>query len=573
MLAHGLCGRPPFTMQLRPRQVEFVDACVGNLKEHGNTLGIAPTGAGKTVMLSAVAKAMGGRILIVQHRDELVSQNRATFERVSPNTPTDLYTASRKRWSEGATFTMVQTLSRPDNLATMPAMDLVIIDEAHHVAARSYTDIINHARAINPNVRLFGVTATPQRGDKKAIVKVFSNVADKIELGELIAAGFLVKPRFFVIDCDLEEKLKQAKTSTDDFNMEEAGVIMNSQVVNDRVIEEWRKVADGRKTVVFCSTVAHSQDVMAAFNAAGILANEVNGDMPDGLRKSVIEDFDKSRFTVLVNVAVLTEGWDCQDVSCVILLRPCSFKSTMIQMIGRGLRKVDPERYPGVIKSDCIVLDFGYSVRAHGTIEVDSKLNKEDLATGIAPTRECPECGVTVPLGSKECPVCGKCLISEKTEGEEKDKLSAFVMTEIDLLSTSPYKWQEIFDGAVVMANGITAWACVLRYKGTWYALGRIDGSTKVRILAASGQDERMEVLSSADDFLRNFGDKDACKKTKRWLTEPATDKQLACLDLGGRINFGVTKYMASCMMTWKYNEARILDAVTDFHLKTIKRK
>lgn len=565
MLAHGLCGRPPFPMQLRPRQVEFVDSCIERLKEYGNTLGIAPTGAGKTVMLSAVAKAMGGRTLIIQHRDELVSQNRATFLRVAPGVQTDLFTAARKRWSEGVTFSMIQTLCRPDNLETMPAMDLVIIDEAHHVAARSYAMVVEKAKALNPDVKIFGVTATPHRGDKKVIVKTFNNVADMIELGELINSGFLVKPRFFVIDCDLEDELKKAKTSTDDFDMEEAGRIMNSKVVNDRVIEEWKKNAGGRKTVIFCSTVAHSQDVMAAFNAAGISAREVNGDMPDAERKQVIEDFDKSKFLVMVNVAVLTEGWDCQDVSCVVLLRPCSFKGTMIQMIGRGLRKVDPERYPGVVKSDCIVLDFGYSLRAHGSIEVDPRIKKEDeSSTGEPPLKQCPECQTIVPLGSKVCPMCGTELTSAPKD--EKQDLEAFVMTEINLLSMSPYKWQPMFDNTVQMANGITAWACIFQHGQVWFAFGKSENMTNVRLIAAGGPDGKIAVLSSADDFLRDYGDREACLKTKRWLQEPATPKQLQYLDLNGKMVFGMTKYLASCLMTWKFNEQRILWGVLDFH-------
>lgn len=558
-------------MQLRPRQVEFVDNCVARLKEHGNTLGIAPTGAGKTVMLSAVAKAMGGRTLIIQHRDELVSQNRATFQRVAPEIQTDLYTAARKRWSEGVTFSMVQTLCRPDNLDTMPAMDLVIIDEAHHVAARSYAHIIERAKTINPNVKLFGVTATPQRGDKRVLVNTFNNVADMIELGELINAGFLVKPRFFVIDCDLEDQLKKVKKTAEDFDMQEAAVIMNSQVVNDRVIEEWKKNADGRKTVIFCSTIEHSMDVTEAFTKAGVEARFVNGEMSDGARRQVIEDFDKSRFLVMVNVAVLTEGWDCQDVSCVMLLRPCSFKSTMIQMIGRGLRKVDPERYPGVVKSDCVVLDFGYSLRAHGTIEVDPKLKKEEDKPGEAPIKQCPECGVIVNLGAIVCPICGAELVKEKPPAE-KEQLSDFVMTEIDLLNLSPYKWQSMFDDTVTMANGITAWACVFNHGGIWFAVGRIEDAPKVRVLAAAGGENKLAAMSSADDFLRDHGDRDASRKTKRWLTEPASDKQLKCLDMAGGMVFGMTKYLASCLMTWKFNEQRIMWAVLDFHKLSKKR-
>ena len=110
---------------------------------------------------------------------------------------------------------------------------------------------------------------------------------------------------------------------------------------------------------------------------------------------------------VIVNVAVLTEGWDHPPTSCVVLLRPSSYKSTMIQMVGRGLRIVDPEEHPGIVKTDCVVLDFGTSSLIHGTLEQDVDLNGK-LDPGDAPTKACPGCGADIPLAATECPLCGE---------------------------------------------------------------------------------------------------------------------------------------------------------------------
>jgi DNA repair protein RadD len=546
-------------MQLRPRQRDFVKRCIDALDKDGNTLGVAPTGAGKTVMLSAVAREVGGRTLVLQHRDELVAQNRATFKAVAPGISTDLYTADRKRWSDGVTFGMVQTLSRPDNLVTVPFLDLLVIDEAHHVAANSYKSVIQAARNINPRLKVFGVTATPQRGDRRGLSETFSNVADIISLSELISTGFLVKPRFFVIDCDIRDDLAKVKVTTNDFDMNEVAAIMDKQVVTNRVLDEWTAKAGGRKTVMFCSTVAHAEHVADFFKTTGHKADIIHGEMPDGERRRVLRAFDKGEIQVLVNVAVLTEGWDCQDVSCVVLLRPCSYKSTMIQMIGRGLRKVDPDRYPGVIKSDCIVLDFGYSILAHGSIDTDVCLTPEPG------NKKCPECQTKLPAGALECPVCGyEFPIAADVEDDEdepdveidkmKMPLSHFNMTEVHLMDMSPYRWQDLFDGAVVMANGLTAWACLVNYNDKWYVCGRAEGAA-ARLIYAT--DDKVTALASADDFLRQAGDKDASRKTKRWLSEPATDKQLQLLDLTG-MQFGMTKYLASCLITWKFNERDI---------------
>jgi superfamily II DNA or RNA helicase len=543
-------------MQLRPRQKDFVRRCIDAMARTGNTLGVAPTGAGKTVMLSAVTKEIGGRTLVLQHRDELVAQNRATFRAVAPQIETDLYTAGRKAWSNGVTFGMIQTLSRPDNLASMPKLDLVVIDEAHHVAAASYKAVLKAAREINPKVKVFGVTATPQRGDHLALVDAFTNIADIITLTELISSGFLVKPRFFVIDCNIQEELSRVKVTTNDFDMAEVAEVMDKQVVTDRVIDEWRSKAGSRKTVIFCSTVAHAEHVMAAFTAAGVTSDLIHGELADGARRKVLTRFDKGEIQVLVNVAVLTEGWDCQDVSCVVLLRPCSYKSTMIQMIGRGLRKVDPERYPGVVKSDCVVLDFGYSILTHGSIDTEATIT-QDREQGDARIKPCPGCGVELPMGVSECPICGFAPEPEEEMGIKLPKmpLSSFKMTEIHLMDLSPYRWQDMFDGAVTMANGITAWACLVNHGDQWYSVARFEGG-RAKILQIT--DDKISALASADDFLRVHGDKDAARKTKRWLSEPASDKQLAHLDLAGSVPFGMTKYLASCLMTWRFNERDI---------------
>jgi superfamily II DNA or RNA helicase len=493
------------------------------------------------------------RALVLQHRDELVAQNRATFRRVEPDVATDLYAADRKRWSDGVTFAMVQTLCREDNLGTMPAMDLVVIDEAHHVAADSYVRIVDKARELNPDVRILGVTATPQRADKKALAKVFDNVADVISIKELIDAGNLVRPRTFVIDCGLRSELAEVRKTVADFDMAEVEKVMDKQAVTSRVIAEWKDKAGIRKTVVFCSTVDHAEHVTQAFCDAGIKADIVHGGLSDTARRRALVDFEKDRTQVLVNVAVLTEGYDCQTVSCVVLLRPCSFRSTMIQMIGRGLRKVDPDKHPGVVKSDCIVLDFGYSILTHGGL--DSEVVLEPVK-GKAQMKVCPSCKMEVPLGVATCPACDHIfdgVARRQKEAEEKGILEDFSLTEVEILEMSPFKWEVFWDGIVTIASAMTAWACVVQHDGKQYAVGGNEGFTGATLIAIS--DDRLQAIASADDYLREHGDKDASRKSKRWLTEPPSDKQLAQLGLDPIGAMGMTKYRATCALTWKWKE------------------
>lgn len=554
-------------MKLRPRQEDFVRKLCYALAERGNTLGVAPTGAGKTVMLSAAVKqqrvsssklkaGIPYRALVIQHRDELVAQNRSTYKRVDPETPTDVYAADRKRWSEGVTFAMVQTLAREDNLETMPAMDLVVIDEAHHVAAESYIKIINKVRELNPNVRILGVTATPQRADKRALIEVFDNVADVISIKELIEAGNLVRPRVFVIDCGLRGELANVRRTVSDFDMAEVEAIMDKQAVTEKVIAEWQATAGSRKTVAFCSTVAHAQHVCEAFEKAGIRTGIVHGGLSDGARRKALHDFETDKTQFLVNVAVLTEGYDCQTVSCVMLLRPCSYKSTMIQMIGRGLRRVDPERHPGVVKSDCIVLDFGYSMLTHGGLDTDVVL---EPIKGEARTKPCPGCQMNVPLGVSICPTCDYIFDNverRRSEMEERDQLKDFQLTEVEIFELSPFKWELFWDGAVTIANAMSAWACVVQHSGRQYSVGGKEGDAKATLISVT--DDRLQAIAAADDYLREHGDKDASRKSKRWLHEAPSQRQLDLLGLDMMSSIGMSKYRATCELTWKWREKLI---------------
>lgn len=541
-------------MQLRHRQREFVSRVKAALAKHGNTLAVAPTGFGKSCSLSAVGAELGGRGLILQHRDELVDQNRKTFKRVAPSFETDIYTADRKRWSPGVTFAMVQTLAGEDNLESTPSLDWVIVDEAHHVAAETYRRIINKVRERNPKAKVFGVTATPQRGDRKAIIEVFDNVADVVQLSEVIAAGDLVRPRVFVIDCGLRSELAGIKRVSD-FDQQEVEAIMDKAAVTARVIEEWKAKAGDRQTVVFAATVAHAGHVCEAFVAAGVKAAVISGDMGKAERAKVLKDFERGVIQVVLNVAVLTEGWDCQTVSCVILLRKCSYKATMLQMIGRGLRKVDPMRFPGVVKSDCIIMDFGYSILNNGDLNTDVVLAP---VKGKPMTKDCPECGMQVPAGVAACPICDHIfdgVARRQKEAEEAGILEDFTLTEVEILELSPYRWQDMYEGMVMMANAMSAWAVLVLYRDRWHAVGRV-GKDAAVLLAVSP--DKVAVMASADDFLREHGDKDAARKTKRWLTEPASPKQLACLGLENSMFQHKTKYLASCEMTWRFSERDI---------------
>ena len=553
-------------MRLRPRQKLFVERSLSALGTRDNTLGIAPTGAGKTIMLSAVTGEVIGdstaKACVLAHRDELTAQNRDKFGRVNPIITTSVVDATSKSWGGQVTFAMVPTLARERNLAGMPKLDLLVIDEAHHAVADSYRRIIDRVRDANPEARIFGVTATPNRGDKKGLRAVFDNVADQVRLGELIESGHLVPPRTFVIDVGVQDKLRAVRKTVSDFDMSEVAEIMDHAPITEEVIRHWQEKAADRPTVVFCSTVAHAAHVAEAFNAAGIPTGLIHGDLPSEERRNILAAFAKGEIRVITNVAVLTEGFDHPPISCVVLLRPSSYKSTMIQMVGRGLRTVDPAEHPGVVKTDCVVLDFGTSSLTHGTLEQDVDLEGKTTC-GEAPSKTCPACQADIPLASRECPICGELLVED--EGETRDgglggALSGFVMTEIDLLKRSSFEWVDLFDTEdALLATGFSAWGGIFWLEGLWYSIGGARG-VQPQLL---GIGERSVCLAQADDWLNDHETDESAFKTRAWLNQPATEKQLQYLTPAARSDFGLTRYKASALMTFGFNKRAIRGLIT----------
>ncbi|WP_298983361.1 helicase-related protein [uncultured Roseibium sp.] len=573
-------------MLLRPRQEIFVGKSVSALKEHGNTVSIASTGFGKTICLSEV----GGRLfdsgaekgLCMVHRDEINEQNRKKFHRVRPNGITStFFDAKYKDWRGQMVFGMVQSLATSTSLASMPRLDFIEIDEGHHAVADTYLRIIERGYQLNPDMMLFAVTATPKRGDKKGLTRAgFTNVADVVAIPELIISGHLVPPRTSVIDLGVTGELENAKKGKNDFDDDAVAEILNKKPLTDAVIRTWYEKAGERQAIFFCANVKHSKDVCAALQERGIAAGHVDGTTGTEERKKIFDNFRAGRIQVVCNVGVATEGFDAPTCSCVVLLRQQSCHGQYIQMVGRGLRTVDPEEYPNFIKTDCIVLDFGVSTRIHGSLEMEASI--KEIKGGHGQTKLCPSCYSEIPTASRECGICGHEFPAPvRLEGDEKivDEIDQFNMVEFDLLADSTFKWEDIIgDESMMMAAGFNAWAFIGWYNGFWHSVGGISGS-EVKYLTAG---DKTHALAAADDWMRLKESTKGAAKTKRWLTLPPTDKQaellglpktdavdgvLQALSFGNKPKLpshGITRYKASLMLTFRFNKAKIKGLVLE---------
>jgi len=524
-------------MILRDYQKECVEKSVLALKEHDNTLVVAPTGSGKTIILSAIIKELlkehpNYKVLVLAHRNELVTQNREKFSRVCEGVTTSIVNGSSKDWSGQVVFAMEQTVTRENNLCNMPKIDLFVIDEAHHAPADGYVRIINRAKELNDLLLLLGVTATPNRGDKVGLGEVFDNYAYQIGIKTLIVAGHLVRPRTYVSISEqsviAREQLEKLKTNNlGEYNENEVAAILDTEAMNEDVVKYWGEYAEDRKTVVFCSTIAHAKNVYNVFNRFGIAAAMITGETTHEIRQIIFERMNEGVIQVIINVAVLTEGWDYPPISCVVLLRMTSFQSTMIQMVGRGLRTVDQREYSGLVKTDCVILDFGISSILHGTLEQQINLYPKKSEGNEAPTKICPVCSKIVAIRVTVCPECG-----HEFEAKDKTATNIYGMDEIEMLKMSVFSWHRIqidkMPGHCLLAHGFKTWSCVVR-KGEHYLT--ICGSNNSKEYDIETQiiykGDKAVAISKGNDFLYERESEEEAWKSASWRQYPPSDKQI----------------------------------------------
>ena len=342
-------------MELRPYQ-QAAKAAVLDEWDRGvdKTLLVLPTGTGKTIVFSAVteeAVRRGGRVLILAHRGELLEQAADKLEK-----STGLRSSLEKAESSchGSWYRVavgsVQSLQRPSRLDRF-APDYftnIIIDEAHHCLSDGYQRVLEHFSA----AKVLGVTATPDRGDMRSLGQYFETLAYEYTLVQAIRDGYLSPIKALTVPLRLD--LSSVGVQNGDFKVGDLGTALDPYL--DAIADEMLKNCADRKTVVFLPLVKTSKKFRDILNAKGFRAAEVNGESDD--RAEVLRDFEAGKYNVLCNSMLLTEGWDCPSVDCVIVLRPTKIRSLYSQMVGRGTRL-----YPG--KDHLLLLDFLWHTERH----------------------------------------------------------------------------------------------------------------------------------------------------------------------------------------------------------------
>lgn len=352
----------------------------------------AATGSGKTVVAaSIVASSRPLPLLFVAHRIELIDQavrqiQAAGVERVG------VIRADDHRTDYGAS---VQVASKDTLIRRrLPPAEIVIIDECHRAMGAGYQRIISGY----PDAIIIGLSATPWRLDGRALGDTFEALVQTVQYSDLIAQGAIVAP--IVYSTKIDPDLKKVHTRQGDYALDDLEVAMTDAKVLGSVYDEWRAHSDGRHSVVFACTIAHSQAIVARFQAEGVRAAHLDGETPLDERRKILEDLEAGALEVVSNVGVLCEGWDQPSVKCISVARPTQSLSLWMQMAGRSLRP-----WNGITP---IIIDHGKNVDRHGLPHEDRQW---DLLTGVKPKadrvklRTCPACFAIVQ--KNPCEVCG----------------------------------------------------------------------------------------------------------------------------------------------------------------------
>ncbi len=345
----------PAALSLRPYQAESIAAIEGEwAKGARRTLLVLPTGCGKTIVFCKLTEnrvRAGERVLILAHRGELLEQAadkllRATGLRCAVEKAEESCLSSWYRVTVGS----VQSLMREKRLSRFPEdyFGTIVIDEAHHVLSDGYQRVLEHF----PEAKVLGVTATPDRGDMRNLGSVFESLAYEYTLPRAIREGYLCPIRVQTIPLNLD--LRGVGVSGGDFKAGELGSALDPYL--EQIAVEMAQACRERKTVVFLPLIQTSRKFRDILNAHGFRAAEVNGESGD--RAEVLAAFDRGEYNVLCNSMLLTEGWDCPSVDCIVVLRPTKVRSLYCQMIGRGTRL-----HPG--KESLLVLDFLWHTERH----------------------------------------------------------------------------------------------------------------------------------------------------------------------------------------------------------------
>lgn len=441
-------------MQLRWYQEEAVAAVHEHLRTRSDNPCVEiPTGGGKSAVIAAIAsnvvsRSSDGQVVVLAHVKELLEQNMNAIRRVSPDLDVGLYSAGLgyRAFANRVVVAGIQSVSR--KAYKFPDCQLIIVDEAHLIQPKDngrYSEFIRAVRRQNAAVQVVGLTATPYRTSSGPICEkngILNHICYSVGIPRLIADGYLSK---LVSKRGLNLDFTGLHMLAGEFVSSEADGLMGS-VVNEAVEELLRLTIDRQSCLIFCQSTSHAAAVQARLRNRDATCGYVDGKSAD--RAATIADFKSGSLKYLVNINVLTTGFDMPSIDCVALLRPTASPGLYYQMVGRGFRTS-----PG--KSNCLVLDFGGNVERHGPVDAITIRTTASAERSREPmAMPCPSCANLIAINSAICPDCSAVLREPVAVTHNGTAGDAPILSESEAVDTN---WRRNEHGA--MRN---AWLAIL---------------------------------------------------------------------------------------------------------------
>jgi superfamily II DNA or RNA helicase len=540
-------------MNIRPYQRQTIDKIRQDWRDgHQHVLITMATGGGKTIvflqlLIEELRDNPTARCLILAHRKELIEQ---PIERLSAYWPeyaerAGIVMAERDECEKQIMIATVQTLNgagRIERILAHGAVDYLITDEAHHATAASYISIYDRLAAANPRLKHLGVTATPLRADKVGLVRVFEKESAHYGIRELVKAGYLAPPRWLAIQTDISLSGVASNGSGDDkdFNQRQLSHVFETANCFELVVESHKKYAENRPAICFTVSVEGAHQLAEAFIAAGIPAGAADATTDKGTRAELLNRFRSGELSVLCNMGLWTEGLDLPELSCVHMVRPTQSDGLYTQCVGRALRIV-----PG--KEDALILDY---------------LPKE--SRNIAMLGDV--LGVDIPRNHYIEPdaamgeVAAGFLFDGRAFYWKSGNPMELISRQLDYLNLSPWRW---------IKPDRNDWAVI--------GLGKDKRSGVERALAVSPPDKIMQlwaiwkpegdrwhkaaklleadleaIMARSEEYIEKYGDAILAHKMRRWLTQPASERQIKYARSLGVWRDGMSKGEANDAITYR---------------------
>lgn len=402
-------------MELRDYQIAILDKARARMQAGVRSLLLeAPCGSGKTVLTAHMLRTAASKDIdswFVVHRRELIEQSSATFTAAGVSHGIAASGTTMNVWPK-VQICAVQSIRTRQGYLRKPK--LIVYDEAHHIAAATWKRIFDE----NPQAFHLGLSATPVRLDGKGLGDFFSEIIHGPTVEWLIQQGYLSS---FKVYAPPGADMTNVPIRMGDYAKKEAAAAVDRPTITGSAIEHYKKLADGKRAIVYATNIEHSQRVVSEFNAAGVPALHIDGETSAVDRANGVDAFRAGRFKVLSNVDLFGEGFDLPALEVAILLRPTASLGLYIQQAGRALR-------PSVSKSTATIIDHVGNVARHGFPDeprewsLNSTRNARKVRDVSSPgVTICPACFAAQYSGADRCSYCGHALPIKKREVEEVD--------------------------------------------------------------------------------------------------------------------------------------------------------